>query len=154
MMYAQDNRINMRLLVVYNIFILCRSKVDGGINITVTYRSSSRPINYRVHYNIFQLFGASVTGSPGGPSGSLRPLELYILVYNTCVCILFLFLCYFFHFNRISVRKPMIYHEAPVYIVSPQHYLHGRIRLVCFDSSASGRTIYHKSIDSKEKKTK
>jgi len=45
----------------------------------------------------------------------------------------------------------MIYHEAPVYIVSPQHYLHGRIRLVCFDSSASGRTIYHKSIDSKEK---
>jgi len=50
----------MRLLVVH---------VDQKlmvVNITVTYRSSTRPINYRVHYNIFQLFGASVTGSPGG----------------------------------------------------------------------------------------
>lgn len=120
------------------------------VNIMVTYRSSSRPINYRVHYNIFQLFGASVTGSPGGLRGAWGHWNS-TYSYNMYVCILFLFSCYFFHFNRISVRKPMIYHEASVYIVSPQHYLHGRIRLVCFDSSASGRTIYHKSIDSKEK---
>lgn len=46
-----------------------------------------------------------------------------------CVYIVFIFVL-FFHFNRISVRKPMIYHGTPVYIVSLQHYLHGRIRVL------------------------
>lgn len=126
----------------------------------VTYWSSSRHINYRIHYNIFQLFGASVTSSPGGLQEAWghwnSTLSYNMCVYALCIClcvyIVFIFVL-FFHFNRISVRKPMIYHMALVYIVSPQHYLHGRIRLVCFDSSASGRTIHHKSIGS-EKETK
>lgn len=68
------------------------------------------------------------------------------------VYILFLFSCYFFHFNRISVRKPVIYHETPVYIVSPQHYLHGRIRVlyVLIPQPPGVPYRYHKSIDSNE----
>lgn len=123
----------------------------GHILIAIRYR----PINYYcVHYNTFSNYSerrllAHQGGPPIGAWGHCNSTYLY----NICVCVCVVFLCiycfyfcvFFLHFNRISVRKSVIYHdrdEAPRPFTLFRRniiYTGEYASYVCFDSPASGR---------------